>query len=78
MTGSLVGGYCGGRFGPRRTILASCVLGAAGWTIIALSSHIEMIVAGRILCGLAASFSTANCSLLVSQYRCIKDRSVLI
>ena len=37
--------------------------------MIALSSHIEMIVAGRILCGLAASFSTANCSLLVSQYR---------
>ena len=69
VAGSLLGGYCGGRLGPRRTILASCVLGALGWTTIALSSYIEMIVVGRILCGLAAAFTTANCSLLVSQYR---------
>merc|ERR1719370_8410 len=25
LTGSLVGGYCGGRFGPRRTILCAAV-----------------------------------------------------
>ena len=68
-TGSLVGGYCGGRYGPRRTILVSCVCGALGWITIALSPHIGSLVLGRVLCGLASSFTTANCSLLVAQYR---------
>ena len=36
VSGSLLGGYSGGRWGPRRTILASCLGGGLGWLIISL------------------------------------------
>ena len=69
MVGCLLGGYCGGRFGPKRTILASCVPAALGWIILASSSRLATLILGRVLCGLGMSFSTPNCSLLVAQYR---------
>ena len=69
MVGCLLGGYCGGRFGPKRTILASCVPGALGWLLITFSPHLAALVVGRVLCGLSSSFCSANCSLLVAQYR---------
>ena len=69
VSGSLVGGYCGGRYGPRRTIMASCLCGALGWVTITLSPYILTSVLGRVLCGMASSFTTANCSMLVAQYR---------
>ena len=69
MAGCLIGGYSGGRFGPKRTILASCLPAALGWVIIASSPYFAGLVLGRVLCGLSSSFSSANCSLLVAQYR---------
>ena len=69
MFGALLGGYCGGRFGPKRTILASCLPAALGWIIIASSPHFATLILGRLLCGLGMSLSTPNCSLLVAQYR---------
>ena len=71
IVGCLLGGYCGGRFGPKRTILASCVPAALGWIILASSSHLSVLILGRVLCGLGMSFSTPNCSLMVAQYRFI-------
>ena len=65
----LPGGYCGGRFGPKRTIMASCVVATLGWLLIGLSPSVAWLVLGRVICGIGSSFSTANCSLLVAQYR---------
>ena len=69
MVGCLLGGYCGGRFGPRRTILFSCIPAALGWLLIACSPYFATLMPGRLLVGLSASFCTSNCSLLVAQYR---------
>ena len=69
VSGSLLGGYSGGRWGPRRTILASCLAGGLGWLTISLSPALWVIIVGRVLCGVSTSATTANCSLLVAQYR---------
>ena len=71
IVGCLLGGYCGGRFGPKRTILASCVPAALGWIIIASSPHLATLILGRVLCGIAGCFMDPNCSLLVARYRFI-------
>ena len=70
-TALLTGGYCGGRYGPKRTIMASCVVAALGWLLIGLSPSVTWLVLGRVICGVGSSFSTANCSLLVAQYRLV-------
>ena len=76
IAGNLLGGYCGGKFGPKRTILASCVPGALGWIIIASSPHLATLILGRILSGIAGGFSSSNCFLLVAQYRSLVIRMV--
>ena len=69
MAGGLLGGYCGGRFGPRRAMLASCLPAALGWVIIASSPTFATLVLGRVLCGLSSGFCDSNVPLLVAQYR---------
>ena len=65
--GSLLGGYCGDRFGSRRTILASYVPGALGWITIAFSPHAATLVLGRVLCGLSVGLNTPNAIMLIKQ-----------
>ena len=67
--GNLVGGYSGGRFGPKRTIVASCIPGALGWILIATSPHPGSLILGRLLSGVAGGLNSPNCSPLVVQYR---------
>ena len=69
MFGALSGGYLGGKYGPKKTIQASCIICGVGWLLMCFSTHLSMLIIGRILCGYGASFSSANCSLLVAQYR---------
>ena len=69
MAGGLLGGYCGGRFGPRKAVMVSCLPGALSWIIISSSPHLALLILGRILCGLSMSFSLCNIPLLVAQYR---------
>ena len=69
IVGALLGGYIGGRFGPKTAIMASCVPAGLGWILIAVSPHFAVLVFGRIICGLSSSFCSANISLLVAQYR---------
>ena len=69
IVGALLGGYIGGRFGPKTAIMASCVPAGLGWILIAVSPHFAVLVLGRIVCGLSSSFCSANISLLVAQYR---------
>ena len=69
IVGALLGGYIGGRFGPKTAIMASCVPAGLGWILIAVSPHFAVLVLGRIICGLSSSFCSANISLLVAQYR---------
>ena len=75
MAGALLGGYCGGRFGPKTTMLASCLPQVLGWIIIAISPHFGPLILGRVLCGLGSSFFSSNCSLLVAQYRSVQVRA---
>ena len=67
--GSLLGGYYGGRVGPKRSVMVASVLAAVSWLIICLSPHLSTLVLGRFINGLSLGFSTANCALLVAQYR---------
>ena len=67
--GCFLGGYFGGKYGPKRAIQYSCIIGSLGWLAIAVAPHVSFLIIGRVLCGVSGSFSTPNCSLLVSQYR---------
>ena len=69
MIGNLLGGFLGGRYGPKRTIQGSCLFGILGWVCMTLSPYFPLLILGRIICGIGASCNTANCSLLVAQYR---------
>ena len=73
MFGALSGGYLGGKYGPKKTIQVSCVICSLGWLLVCLAPHLSMLIIGRILAGFGASFSSANCSLLVAQYRLIME-----
>ena len=74
MFGCLIGGYCGGRFGPKRTVLCSGFPAIVGWLCIAFSPHLGVLIAGRLLCGFCSSMCSANCSMLVAQYSSTKRR----
>ena len=69
MVGNLLGGYCGGRFGPRRTIMASCVPAFQASIILAASPHLSTLILARVLCGLNTGLNTSNGPLLVAEYR---------
>merc|ERR1719225_2614790 len=72
--GCLLGGYLGGRFGPKRTILVVSPVGMVTWLVITFSPHILPLLIARFALGIVASFSTALCSLLVVQFSSLKWR----
>ena len=49
--------------------MVASVLAAVSWLVICLSPHLSTLVLGRFINGLSLGFSTANCALLVAQYR---------
>ena len=67
IVGSLLGGYCGGKIGPKKTILASYIPGALGWIIIAFSPHVATLILGRVLCGLSVGLNAPNAPMLITQ-----------
>ena len=74
--GCLLGGYLGGRFGPKKTTQASCVVVMVGWVAIAASPHLSLLVLGRFLTGVGVCLQVSNTSLLVAQYRCNTHSSI--
>lgn len=72
--GCLLGGYLGGRIGPKRTILVVSPVGMVTWLVITFSPHILPLLIARFALGIVASFSTALCSLLVVQFSSLKWR----
>lgn len=78
LTGSLVGGYCGGRFGPRRTILCVAIPGILAWLAVALAPGLAVLLIGRVLSGVCCSVTTANASLLVTQYSSLHRRGTFL
>ena len=57
MIANLLGGYCGGRFGPKRTILASYLPSALSWVVIGLSPHCTVLYCTVLYCtGLSPHF----------------------
>ena len=69
MFGGLVGGYLGGKYGPKRTIQAHIAFVAMGWLMQGLAPNLAVLVAGRVILGLAQCLNIANNSLLLVQYR---------
>lgn len=67
--GCLLGGYLGGRYGPKKTTQASCVVVMVGWVAIAASPHLSLLILGRFLTGVGVCLQVSNTSLLVAQYR---------
>jgi len=67
--GAIVGGYLGGKYGPKKAVQISCLLGIPGWILIAVAPNLPLLIVGRILCGFGQSIGTANNSSLVAQYR---------
>ena len=76
--GSLLGGYCGGRFGPRLTTLLTCLPSALGWLGMALSPSLSLLMAGRVLCGVSSVLAAPNCSLLVAQFSSSRYRGAAL
>ena len=67
--GAIVGGYLGGKFGPKRTVQMSCLIGIPSWIMIAVAPNLPLLIVGRFFCGFGQTVATANTSLLVAQYR---------
>ena len=67
--GSLLGGFYGGKYGPRRAVLVSSVMAALSWLLLSVSPHLAPLLLGRLINGLSVGFGTPNCALLVAQYR---------
>merc|ERR1712025_1430988 len=78
MFGCLIGGYCGGRFGPKRSFLFSGVPAILGWLCLALSPNLGMLIFGRVVCGVATSVASPNCSMLVAQYSSTERRGTFL
>lgn len=76
--GCLFGGYCGGRFGPKRTVMFSGFPAIVGWLGIVFSPHIGSLIAGRVVCGFSTSILSANCSMLVAQYSSKQRRGAFL
>ena len=76
--GSLLGGYCGGRFGPRLTTLSACLPSALGWLTMALSPSLPVLLAGRVICGICGLMAVPNSSLLVAQYSGPRHRGAFL
>ena len=67
--GAITGGYLGGKYGPKKAIQMSCLLGIPGWILIAVAPNLPLLIVGRFVCGFGHTIGTANSSLLVAQYR---------
>ena len=67
--GAIVGGYLGGKYGPKKAVQMCCLFGIPGWVLIAVAPNFPLLIVGRILCGFGHTIGTANSSLLVAQYR---------
>ena len=69
--GGLVGGYLGGRYGPKKTIQVHIIFVSIGWLMQGLAPNLAVLIAGRVVLGLAQCLNIANNSLLLVQYRYI-------
>lgn len=53
--GAVFGGFLMDGVGRLNTVKLAAIPGALGWTLIATAQNVPMIIAGRILTGLASS-----------------------
>lgn len=65
--GSLIGGFCMESIGRLNTIKLAAIPGFAGWTIIANAVNVEMLIAGRLLTGLAAALGTSPAIVYITE-----------
>ena len=76
--GCLIGGYCGGKFGPKKTMLLFSFPAIISWLGIAFSPYLGFLILGRVVCGFCAAISIANSSLLVAQYSSTRWRGAFL
>ena len=77
MVGALIGGYLGGRFGPKKVIQFHGLICSFGWLLMGFSPNLSLLIVGRLVVGFAQSLNMSNCSLLVAQYRSVDDISFI-
>ena len=69
MVGALVGGYLGGKYGPKMTIQVHGLICSVGWLVIGLAPNLALLIVGRVIVGFGHSLDVSNNTLLVAQYR---------
>ena len=65
--GALIGGYLGGKYGPKRTIQISCPVSALGWILMAVSPNLPLLIIGRMISGFGEVMGSATIPMLVAQ-----------
>ena len=45
--GAIVGGYLGGKYGPKKTVQMSCLIGIPGWIMMAVAPNLPFLIVGR-------------------------------
>ena len=73
MFGGLVGGYLGGKYGPKKTIQIYGVFTSIGWLMNGLAPNLALLITGRVILGFSQCLNMTNNSLLLVQYRYIKE-----
>ena len=65
--GALVSGYLSDIFGRKKSIMIGCIIWVIGSTIICASQNIGMLIAGRIINGLAVGIESAQVPVYISE-----------
>jgi facilitated trehalose transporter len=62
-----MGGYLSDKIGRKKTLIVTEIPLIAGWIIIAMSTKVEMIYVGRLLCGLGSGIVGAPARVYTSE-----------
>jgi len=76
--GAAVGGRMADRFGRRRTIIVVAVIFAIGALETAFAPNVELLVAGRIVVGLAIGVASLAGPLYISEVSPVQQRGSLV
>lgn len=55
--GAMMGGFIMDSIGRLNTIKLAAIPGAIGWSLIAMANNVPMLIAGRLLTGLASGIT---------------------
>lgn len=65
--GALISGYLSDMFGRKTSIMVGCIIWCIGSTIVCASQNIGMLIAGRVINGLAVGIESAQVPVYISE-----------